>query len=439
MTQANNAQVMNLFKKVYGNMTDLVPEDYQLQRDIPFTQKQRVGESYNEAVVLTAEGGITLAGSGSDAFELKPAIAGAVKQATIQPYISVLASIVPWAVMSRSATSEGAFMQATKHVVKNNVKSHGRFLEVLRLYGQSTDKLGYVSYATATYRGIAFTNGTGSLGGVSFTNGVNTTSKAILVAPGQFASGHWVGLEGSVVKQLDASTLAVVASGKLVQVDSDNGILYVDFVPVAASSTTSHVLAYDGMELANEAPGAKAILQNSGTLFGIPTANYSLWKGNSVVLSSVKMTFDRLNAGVSAAVNRGGLDQELYVYVNPRTWGTLVNTEAGRRYYTDNYKPGEAESGFEAILFHSQNGKLIIQSNRMVKEGDTFGLCLPDWSRSGSAEIGFTVPASGAGEVIFPLENQAGYAFRSYSDQYLFNHAPARSIIWTGINDESAS
>ncbi len=438
MSQANNATVTNLFKKVYGNLKDLQPQDYQLQRDIPFSQKQKVGESYNEAVVLTSECGITFAGSGTDSFLLNAAIAGAVKQATVSPYISVLGSVVPWAVMSRSATSEGAFAQATKHVVKNNLKSHGKFLETTRIYGGTTEKLGYVSYATATYRSVAFTNGTGTLNGVAFTNGVAATEKAILLAPGQFSSGIWVGNEGCIVKQLD-STNAVVAEGKMTGVDSDNGILYVDFAPVAASSTTSHKLAFDGWELSNEAVGIKGILQNTGTLFGIATASYSLWKGNSIALSSVKLTFDRLNTAISAAVNRGGLDNDVYVYVNPRTWGTLVSTEAGRRQYDDSFKPNEASNGFEAIVFHSQNGKLVIQSHRMVKEGDALGLSLEDWSRSGSSEIGFSIPASGSGEVIFPLENQAAYAFRSYSDQYMFCNAPAKSFIITGINDESAS
>jgi hypothetical protein len=71
-------------------------------------------------------------------------------------------------------------------------------------------------------------------------------------------------------------------------------------------------------------------------------------------------------------------------------------------------------------------------------EGDAFALHLPDWSRSGSAEISFTVPGMDK-EVIYPVENMAAYAFRSYSDQYLFNHAPARSILFTDIDDESAS
>lgn len=438
MAQVSTADQMNIFKKVYGNLADLQPEDYQLQRDLPFVQKQRVGESYSEAVVLTAESGLTLGGSGADAFTLNPAVAGAVKQALVNPYISVMASVIPWGVMSRSVGSEQAFIQSTKHLVKNNVKSHGKYLEFLRLYGQSTEMAGYVSYATATYRGVAFTNGTGTLNGIAFTNGVAASEKAILLSPGQWCSGLWVGSEGLPINQLNSSNV-VVASGKVVGVNADYGYVIVDFTPVAASSTTSHKLAIQGMESQKEAIGVKAIMSASGNLFGISTSSYSLWQGNQLALSSVKFTFDRLQTAVAQAVNKGGLDGDLNVYVSPRTWSTLISTEAGKRQYDDSYTPNEAKNGFEAIVFHHQAGKAVIQTHRFVKEGDAFMMHMPDWSRSGSAEIGLTVPGSGQGELVFPLENQAGMCFRTYSDQYLFCHAPARSILVSGINDEASS
>jgi len=442
MAQVSTNEVVNLFKKVYGNLNDLQPEDYMLQQDLPFSQKQRVGDSYVEAVVLSSECGWTLGGSGMDAFDLNPAIAGSVKQATVQPFTTILGSVVPWGVLSRSAGGgERAFLDGTKHIVRNNLKSHGKLLEILRIYGQSTKKLGYVSYATATYRGVAFTNGSGTLtvngSSVAFTNGVNTSEKMLLLKPGDFAAGIWVGSEGCVVKQLNSSNV-VVAEGKLVSVDADVGVIEVDFTPVAATSTSSHKLCFDGMEDSKEALGLHGILSASSSLFGISTSAYSLWKGNNVSLSNVKFTFDRLQSGVAAAVNRGGLDGDLMVYVNPRTWGTLITTEAGKRRYDGSYSTSEATDGSEAITFYHQAGKAIIKSHRMVMEGDAFGIHLPDWSRSGSAEISFTIPGIDK-EIIFPLENQAAMAFRSYADQYVFCHAPARSILWQGINDESAS
>lgn len=436
MAQVSSQDVVNLFKRVYGDLQDLQPEDYQFQKDIPFSQKEKVGEQYVEAMCLTSETGWTLGGSDGAAFDLNPAVAGVVKQTSVFPYSTILASVVPWGVLSRSAGGgDKAFFDGTKHIVKNNLKSHGKLMEIIRIYGQATALLGYVSYATATYRGVSFTNGSGTLGGVTFTNGVNTTSKAILLAPGSFASGIWVGSEGVVLNEVD-STNAVVATGKLVTVDADNGILYVDFVPVAASSTTSHRLCFQGQESQKEALGIQGILSSAGTLFGISTSQYSLWKANQVNCSAQKFTFDFVQKGVAAAVNKGGLQGDIKIYINPRSWSTLITTENGKRVYDKSYMPKEADAGQESITFYHQAGKAEIVAHRMVKEGDAFGLYLDDWSRSGSAEISFTVPGI-AKEAIFPLENSAAWAFRSFSDQYIFNHAPARSIYWSNINDES--
>jgi hypothetical protein len=442
MASVSSGDVVNLFKKVYGDMTDLVPEDYLLAKDIPFSQKQKVGEKYVEAVVLTNETGITYGGSALDAFELNPAVAGTVQQTEVTPYISVLSSIVPWGVLSRAAgAGERAFYDATRHVVKNNIKSHGKFKEIDRLYGQATAKLGYVSYATATYRNVAFTTGTGTLNGVSFTNGVSSLGSnqwAILFAPGQFASGIWVGMEGVQVQELNSSNV-VVAEGKLVGVESEFGYIIVDFAPTAASGVTSHKIAFKGWADSKEQIGMNKILSTqTGTLFGINVANYQLFRGRVKPLANKKLTLERLNLGVAEAVNGGGLDGDLDVYVNPRTWAGMMTTESGLRRYDDSYKGSEAETGFEAIKFHIQTGTAMIKAHRFVKEGEAYAVHRPDWSRSGSAEISFTIPGIDR-EVIHPLENQAAYKFSSYTDQYVFCHAPAKSILFTEINDEATS
>lgn len=445
MSSISTDTEVNLFKTVYADkLQRLLPEDYLLSQDIPFSEKQKVGEKYVEGVVLTHETGITFGGNQMEAFELEAPVAGAVRQAEVIPYASVLGSIIPFGVMSRSAGGgEKAFFDATKHIVKNNIKSHSKFMEIIRFYGQADKLLGYVSFFTGTYRGVAFTTGDGALqsdvtgGAVTFVGGVSAADKAILLRPGYFAAGIWVGMEKVRLEQVDASN-NVVASGQLLKVDALQGILFVDFDPVAATTLTSHRIAFKGMAASKEAIGAHKILSNTGTLFSIPTGDFSLWKGNKITLGSVKFTLERLQTGVANAVNRGGLDGDITVYENPRSWATMVTTEAGARRYDGSYKTSEAENGFEAITFYHQTGKAIIKAHRTVMEGDAFGFHLPDWSRSGSSEVSFTVPGSPR-EIIFPLENQAGWAFRSYSDQYLFCHSPAKSLLWEGINDEASS
>src|SRR5688500_544632 len=122
MSAISNATVVNLFKNVYGDLKDLLPEDYHYQKSIPFAENEKVGASFIEAVCLTNETGWSLLGSTADNNELNPAIAGAVKQTEVKPYETVLASVVPWGCISRSAGGgEKAFYAATKHIVKNNL------------------------------------------------------------------------------------------------------------------------------------------------------------------------------------------------------------------------------------------------------------------------------------------------------------------------------
>lgn len=47
---SQTSDLVSLFKKVYGDLTNLLPEDYPLAKDIPFSQKMKVGEKYVEAV-----------------------------------------------------------------------------------------------------------------------------------------------------------------------------------------------------------------------------------------------------------------------------------------------------------------------------------------------------------------------------------------------------
>lgn len=438
MSQFSTSDVVNLFKRVYGDLQNILPEDFPLAKDIPFSSKQKVGEKYIEAIALSYETGITFGGSSMVAFEINPAIAGSVQQAEVTPYSTVLASLVPWGIISRSAGGgDKAFFDATKYIVKNNLRSHGKFAEVIRLYGQSTKLLGYVSYYSGTYRGSSLTTGTGSVNSITFTNGINAANKQILLNKGDFAAGIWVGMEGAIVQEVNSSG-TVLSEGALTAVNPDYGYITVDFTPTAASSLTSHRLKFKGMG-GSEAYGVQYILSNTSTLFGISTSSYSLWQGNTFSCQNQKFSLKKLQDGVAQAVGRGGLDGDLIVYVNPRTWANLVVTEAGLRMYDSSYKGGsEAENGFEAITFYHQTGKATIKAHRMVMEGDAFALHLQDWSRSGSAEISFSVPGMDK-EVIFPVPNMAAYAFRSYSDQYIFNHAPARSIYFNTIDDESAS
>jgi len=447
MSQQSNDTVVQLFKKTYGQLHDLTDRKQLLSREIPWSQNSMVGDEFKEAFVLSAEVGFTIAGQDQDAFTIKPAIAGAVRQSGIKPYQTVLSSVLPWAFMSRASTGNDAkaFYNSTKHVMQNHIRSHNRLKEILRFHGQSPQKLGYVTFAPigtvyrgATYSGsgnITLTRADGST--IAFTAGINVAEKAILFAPGNYAAGIWVGMNGVIVKQVATATNTVVAQGKLVSTDADLGIIYVDFTPVPATSTTSHNIVFDGMEDNKEIVGIKRILTNNSTLFGINASQFELWSSNVLNLQQKRLSLKAIQVAVMQAVNKGGLDEAMDVIVSPRVFAYMINDEAALRRYGAEYKT-EAKNGFETIEFYSANGVNRIRPYAFVMEGDAYGLKFSDWVRSGSAEVSFSVPGIDK-EVIFPLENQAGYVVRSFSDEYIICRSPAQQFFITGIDPEGVA
>lgn len=439
------SSVQSLFKKFYGDLKDLVPSGYILQEEIKFDERKRIGEAYVECLILSNETGITFGGNSAEVVDINPAAAGVVKQAELKDYQTILASVIPFQTLSRSADNgDQAFLAASKHVVKNNLKSHHAFLEIALWYGQSTAGLGYVSFTSATYRGVAFTNGAATLNSVVFaTGGIDATNKYILFNPGSFASGNWVGMEGVTLYEIATSSGAIVASGKLVSVNSEYGYIQVDFTPIAATSTTSHKLVFKGWESTLEVAGVFKIMQNTGSLFNISATTYPLWKGTeynaySTGTTAGKLTFAHVTGAVGQAVNRGGLDSDVTVICNPRSWTSLLTEQAALRDHDASYKPAAFEQGAKAIKFYGQAGYVEIKSSRHMKEGHAMVMAKEDWSRFGSAKVSFKVPGID-GELIIPLENQTGYAFRSFGSQCVLCSAPARSVLISNINDESAT
>lgn len=443
MASVSTNQVIDIFKKVYGKANDLRPKGDIIDELFPFEEGKLVGDEYIEDFVLGDSVGITWAGDSQDAFSIKPAIAGSVKQSAIKPSQTVLTDVLSWGFMSRSAGGdESSFYEGTKFVMKNHLSSHNGLVTIAKLYGQSSEGLGTVSYAASgtVYRGATY-GGSGNVTltkkdgtTIAFLAGINAASKAILFAPGQFAAGHWVGKKGIRVQQVVAATGAIAASGSVTGWDARLGILYVDFTPVSASGIGSHYIAYEDWAAGKCMIGMHKILTNTGSLFGISAADEPLWSGNVIDLGQKKFNLKAVHEGVSDAVNAGGLDEPLDIIVNPRVFGQMASDEAAFRKYDASYKT-KAENGFEAIEYYAANGVNRIHASSKVKEGDVFGFVRGQTRCSGSQLPSFRVRGMNM-DIITPLEDQAGFKVRSFSDQYVMCRTPAKQILWKNTNPD---
>lgn len=396
------------FKEQYADkLKDLIPEGLKIINAIPFAAKEKQGGNlFHQPVILGMEHGVTFASSDEDAFNLLPAIAGQIKDAQVRGNPMVMRSILGYAAASR-AMKGGAqsFMEATKYLVSNMLRSMSKKLEIQMLYGQK----GYAAVETAVLVG---------------------SPTLITIADAEWAPGIWAGAEGMPIDIYDSTLVTLRGSFVVASVDMDAKTITVTTSAFAAGVTTSDVIFHKGAK-DHEFAGIHKILETtSGIMFNINVGSYNLFKGNSYPVAG-PLSFAKMTKAAARPVEKG-LDSKLTVFVNPRGWADLLNDQAALRKYDSSYSPVKVENGSKSIVFHSQNGDLEIVPSIYVKEGYAYGLALEDWSRVGSSDITFKRP--GQGEDFFrDLENSAGYEMRLYTDQAVFCCAPGKNILLTGI------
>lgn len=403
-TSANSLSTLNgLFKESYADkLRELIPDGVKILNKIPFLSKDKQpGNFYHQPVILGHEHGVTFASSDDDAFNLNPAVAGVIKDAQVRGNPLVMRSLLGYVAASRAAQGgQKAFMDGTKFLVANMLRSMAKKLEIEMLYGQ----MGYAAVASIS-------------------------TNTITITTAEWAPGIWAGAEGMPIEIRDATGATSRGNANVVSVDLDARTITVDAAPagVIATDVIFHKGAYG-----NEFAGIHKILSiTSGTLFNINVGTYSLFKGNSYSASSAALSFAKIQSAAARAVEKG-LDGKLLALVNPRTWANLMTDQAALRQYDSSYSKSVSENGAESIKFHSQNGLIEIEASIYVKEGYSYLLSLEDWFRVGSTDMTFKRPGQGD-EFFRDVENSAAYELRLYTDQALFSQAPGKNCLITAI------
>jgi len=402
MASSNNLSTLNgFFKEAYADKLEtLIPDGVKLLNKIKFMSKDKQpGNLYHQPVILGLEHGVTFASSDDDAFNLNAPVAGVIKDAQIKGNPIVMRSLLGYVSASRAALGgQKAFMDATKFLVANMLRSMAKKLEIEMIYGQ----MGYAS-----------------IGSVSTTQLTITTS--------EWAPGIWAGAEGMPIEIRNAAGSTSRGEFVVSNVNMDTRVVTLTASAQAAGVIATDIIWHKGA-YGNEFPGIHKILtQTTGSLFNIDVSQYNLFKGNEYSAGTAALSFTKLNSAAARAVEKG-LDGKLLAIVNPRGWANMLSDQAALRMYDQSYSSAKTETGSKALLFHSQNGEIEIEPSIYVKEGYAYLLSIEDWSRVGSTDMTFKRP--GQGEEFFrDLENSAAYELRLYSDQALFCCAPGKSVL----------
>lgn len=403
---ANTLETLNgLFKDVYASeIEQLVPENYKMINMVKFNESEKQGKQFVQAVILNHEHGVTFAGPNDDVFALNTPISGGVKDALVKGYQMLMRSQIGYASISRSeGGGKKAFKDATRVVVENMMRSFSKKLEVRLMYGQM------------------------GLGTVASKAGAVVT-----ITTAEYASGIWVGSEnmlleirnsaGTVINQVAAIQMADI-SGKAITLDAT----------VAVAVGAGDVLWEKG-SYGKEMPGLHKILTNTGVLFDIDAAQYSLWQANLYNASGAPLSFGKIQDAIALPVAKG-LEDDVTLIVSPATWASLMTDEASLRMYDASYSKDKVQNGSRVIEYFSQNGGVKIVASIYCKEGYAYLIAAEDFMRIGSCDITFKRPGRGNEEFFRELENSSGYELRIYTDQSLFTFAPGKHCLIYNITN----
>lgn len=399
-----------LFKDTWAKqLKDLQPDSSKLLTMINFAPKgEQPGNLFNQPVVLGQEHGITFAQSVDDAFALAPAISGLIQNAVVRGSPAVLRSVIGYNAASRAAQGgTQAFMDATKFVVGNMLKSMAKKIEIEMLYGQ-------VGYGTIDANTVAATT--------------------FVVADAEWAPGIWVGSEKMPIEIRSANGAVSRGIVQVVEANLETRTITVDG---ALTLTAGDVIWHKGA-YGNEFIGLHRIIQQSGltTLFNVSTS-FNLFKGNTYDAQGGALSFAKLNQAITRAVEKG-VEGKVTVFVSSRGWANMLNDQAALRKYDGSYSRKKLENGAEALTFYSQSGELEIIPHTMVKESYAYMVQLSDFMRIGSSDITFKRPGMEVdGNFFKDASDLAGYELRCFTDQALFCCAPGRQVlIYNIVNNQ---
>lgn len=402
-----------LFKERYSDkVKDLVPDHVKLYNAIKFDNSKKVGKSYNEPVVLSLESGFTYGGESGDLFDLSDVKQFKMENATIKARELVLRSAISIGALSRAGSDAQSIEKSMDLMVGNMLKSMYHRLEVQMFYGQS------------------------GLGEVEADSGAAAASKDILVKDHTWAAGIWNGTSGAEVEIFDSALSSkrgvYVINGYSLENKSIN-ISRADAVNIGLDEIlTDDVIYFKGAATTsskNEFLGVDKIATESTSLFGISNANEPLFQGSTVnvgtdaTTNAAVLSFAKIEEGISKMVEKGLMEEEVSVYVNPKQWDDLLTEQDAKRVHDSSYSPAKVEAGQRKIVFYGQNGTINVISSTFIKQGEAFILAEKDMKRIGSTEVTFKRPDGE--EYLELLEGKHGIEMRCYTDQALFTARPA--------------
>ena len=424
VTMDTVATASGLLKTVYDDgFTDALPDNELISQILGYSKFQKIGYQFQSSVNLSYGHSVTAMGDKDQNMNLSVPAFTPPQNAYATAYVFVYRDIISNTLMQR-ATSNGkeAFESATAVSFERAKKSFTKIMEEEFNYG--TLGLGQ------------FTAATGDL---------NNSQVQILAA--EWAPGIWIASKDMPIDIYTSAGVKVLTTSVTAMADLSNRKLTLASVTGLTNGTTYTIWRQGFRGL--EAPGLQAILTNNTNLFGIDaTGTFDLWTPNIYSVSSAALSFSKVARGV-ALYRPKGLNKDLTLIISEDAFpdvipdfNTTVQTNASPGPRTSRYFVGPDETlklvhGTSDLTYHINTTKVTVKSSPYQKNGYAPLIEEASLIRIGSNEKAFKFQelggGGGQGEYFRALENMNGFEFRLSSDCALFTSERNRSMIFTGI------
>lgn len=400
-------------------ITRAVPNNRFIQKNVPFSSAELIGDRFNAPILLSNDSGFTYTDPNGGLTTLNEAVAAQMKNAYLSGSEVIERTAMTYGQLARAVAPGAAFENTFDLVMKGMVEATSKRVEIAMLYGQS----GVAKAASSA--------------------NVSATKTTITVMSAHWAAAIWAGSEGCQLNFYRGSS--EVSSGAdavftVSAVDSVNKKITVTGTSTGITALDAEIASYPntvdafyngsyGLEMV----GLKKILTNTSSLFGIDAAAYSLWKGNHITTSG-SLTQAKILDAVATCANLG-LSEDVYVCVNPKAFNVLSSDQSALRMYDSSYSNGQGTNGFAGLKFHSPSGVVTVVPHMFVKEGDCFVINLNDMQRIGASDITFQTPGKGSAyQMFFQLPSQNGVELRMYCNQAIMLYRPAQGALLDGFS-----
>ena len=400
--------MQSIYKESYADkVKSLIPEGNLLLNLFEFSSAEKQpGNLYHQPCVVGLEHGFSYGGSAGSAFTLRNGVSSQHEDAQIRGTEMVLRSYLSIGAVSRSK-GKNAFIQASKLIVENMLKSFAKRLEVQLMYGQADKGLGEIE---------------------------SVTGLVLKIEDHEWAAGIFSGGEKMPI-EIRSAAFALRGEAIITAVSLKDKEITIDALP--AGTVATDVIFYAGA-YNKEFAGVHKIVTNTGVLFNIDAAQYSLWSGNTVNVGTnfsggeAVLSFNKVEEAVAVAMEKGLVDEDLIVVCSPKSWKNLLTEQDAKRMYDSSYSSSKADAGHNTITFYGANGKIEVKASIYCKEGYAYAISPDCFLRIGSSDVTLEQPGM-EGKFIKLLENANGYEIRSYSDQALFCASPGLNTLLTFI------